>query len=228
MSQADNLAALGTNVNSSGVLAIASGGTGSTTSAGALTNLGAYPSTNPNGYTSNTGTVTSVNLTGGTAISVSGGPITSSGSITVNNTGVTSIAAGTGISVNASTGGVTVTNSAPNQLTTTTGSPAYYGARAWVNFNGTTNTGGFCTVRASVNVSSVADNGVGDYTINFTTAMPDANYSAIGMVDAPAANIYSICIKFNVAPTTTAVRVSTGLVGTAFADVGIVNVSIFR
>jgi hypothetical protein len=49
--------------------------------------------------------------------------------------------------------------------------------RAWVNFNGTTNVGGFCTIRASFNVTSVADNGTGDYTVNFTTAMPDANYS---------------------------------------------------
>jgi hypothetical protein len=47
--------------------------------------------------------------------------------------------------------------------------------RAWVNFNGT----GTVAIRASGNVSSITDNGVGDYTINFTTAMPDANYSAV-------------------------------------------------
>lgn len=52
-----------------------------------------------------------------------------------------------------------------------------YGCRAWVNFDGTTNTGGFCTIRGSGNVTSVADNGTGDYTVNFTTAMPDANYA---------------------------------------------------
>jgi hypothetical protein len=51
-----------------------------------------------------------------------------------------------------------------------------YGCRAWVNFDGTTNTGGFCTIRGSGNVTSVADNGVGDYTVNFP-AMPDANYA---------------------------------------------------
>jgi len=51
--------------------------------------------------------------------------------------------------------------------------------RAWVNFNGTTNTGGFCTIRASFNVTSVADNGTGDYTVNFTNALPDANYSVV-------------------------------------------------
>ena len=47
-----------------------------------------------------------------------------------------------------------------------------YGCRAWVNFNGT----GTVAIRASGNVSSITDNGVGTYAVNFTTAMPDANY----------------------------------------------------
>jgi hypothetical protein len=51
-----------------------------------------------------------------------------------------------------------------------------YGCRAWVNFNGT----GTPAIRASGNVSSITDNGTGDYTVNFTTAMPDANYSTVG------------------------------------------------
>ena len=51
-----------------------------------------------------------------------------------------------------------------------------YGCRAWVNFNGT----GTVAIRASGNVSSITDNGTGDYRVNFTTAMPDANYSASG------------------------------------------------
>jgi hypothetical protein len=54
-----------------------------------------------------------------------------------------------------------------------------YGCRAWVNFDGTTNVGGNCTIRASGNVSTVADNGTGDYTINFTTAMPDEDYTTL-------------------------------------------------
>jgi hypothetical protein len=52
--------------------------------------------------------------------------------------------------------------------------------RAFVNFNGTTNVGGFCTIRASFNVTTVADNGTGAYTVNFTNALPDANYSIVG------------------------------------------------
>ena len=51
-----------------------------------------------------------------------------------------------------------------------------YGCRAWVNFNGT----GTVTIRGSGNVSSITDNGVGDYTVNFTTAMVDVNYSWSG------------------------------------------------
>ena len=54
------------------------------------------------------------------------------------------------------------------------GSAPIYAARAWVNFNGT----GTVAIRGSGNVSSITDNGVGLYTVNFTTAMPDTNYTA--------------------------------------------------
>ena len=51
-----------------------------------------------------------------------------------------------------------------------------YGCRAWVNFNGT----GTVAIRASGNVSSITDTGTGQYTVNFTTAMVDVNYTMIG------------------------------------------------
>lgn len=54
------------------------------------------------------------------------------------------------------------------------GAAPMYACRAWVNFNGT----GTVAIRASGNVSSITDNGTGDYTVNFTTALKDANYSA--------------------------------------------------
>lgn len=50
-----------------------------------------------------------------------------------------------------------------------------YGCRAWVNFNGT----GTVAIRASGNVSSITDNGTGDYTVNFTNAMPDTDYVTV-------------------------------------------------
>ena len=68
-------------------LPIANGGTNSTTAIGALTSLGAYPASNPNGYTNNTGTVTSVNVSGGTTgLTTSGGPVTTSGTVTLAGT----------------------------------------------------------------------------------------------------------------------------------------------
>jgi hypothetical protein len=48
-----------------------------------------------------------------------------------------------------------------------------------VNFNGT----GTVAIRASYNVSSITDNGTGDYTVNFTTALADANYAALALAD---------------------------------------------
>jgi hypothetical protein len=56
--------------------------------------------------------------------------------------------------------------------------------RAWVNFNGT----GTVAIRASFNVSSITDNGTGDYTVNFTNAMPDVNYATNITTDTVAAN----------------------------------------
>jgi hypothetical protein len=53
-------------------------------------------------------------------------------------------------------------------------------AKAWVNFDGTTNTGGNCTIRDDFNVSTVADNGTGDHTINFSAALSSASYCVTG------------------------------------------------
>jgi hypothetical protein len=76
----------GTADNVTGVVAIANGGTGATTAGTALSNLGAYPSSNPSGYTSNVGTVTSVSGTGTVnGISLSGS-VTSSGNLTLGGT----------------------------------------------------------------------------------------------------------------------------------------------
>ena len=77
---------------------------------------------------------------------------------------------------------------APAALTTASGSAPSYSARAWVNFNGT----GAVAIRASGNVSSITDNGTGNYSINFSTSLSDANYCA--MVTIPAENHYSVGI----------------------------------
>jgi hypothetical protein len=66
-----------------------------------------------------------------------------------------------------------------------TGAPSIDGlAKAWVNFNGT----GTVAIRASYNVTSITDNGTGDYTVNFTTALADANYSPLYQLSSSTAN----------------------------------------
>ena len=64
----------------------------------------------------------------------------------------------------------TISNAAGTGPITMTGQ---YAAKAWVNFNGT----GTVAIRESGNVSSITDGNTGDYTINFTDAMPDVNSS---------------------------------------------------
>jgi hypothetical protein len=99
-----------------------------------------------------------------------------------------------------------------------------FACRAWVNFNGT----GTVAIRASGNVSSITDNGTGDYTVNFTTAMADANYC----VDALAGyrNSISAIIRQFDSPTqsTTAIRLTCAEGTGALADTPQFNVSIFR
>jgi hypothetical protein len=63
--------------------------------------------------------------------------------------------------------------------------------RAWVNFNGT----GTPAIRASFNVSSITDNGTGDYTVNFTNALADANYSIAGYSRNTASANTTSCIS---------------------------------
>jgi hypothetical protein len=89
------------------------------------------------------------------------------GDVTISNAGVTAI------------GSAKVT--APMLTGAQTGSAPIYGCRAWVNFDGTTvtNVGGEdrCTIRGSGNIAKVVRNGTGDFTIYYTTALPDANYA---------------------------------------------------
>jgi hypothetical protein len=103
-------------------------------------------------------------------------------------------------------------------------------AKAWVNFNGT----GTVAIRDSFNVSSITDNGTGDYTINFTTAMPNANYSVV----VTGSGSYSFAggsfmVNTNPsglvesAPTTTAVRCISRQYNDFQYDAKYMNVSIF-
>lgn len=98
-----------------------------------------------------------------------------------------------------------------------TGSAPIYGCRAWVNFDGTRNAadtgastnGANVKIRSSGNVASVLKNATGDYTITFTAAMPDANYSAV-MAGSYASSAGCLAVNHSTAPTSSAVRVVHG------------------
>lgn len=94
-------------------------------------------------------------------------------------------------------------------------------AKAWVNFNGS----GGATIRASHNVSSVVRNAVGDYTINFTNALADANYVPTTM-QKPVANATEH-IRYNTA-TTTSFRCTNTNSSNTNTDTDVVLVAIFR
>lgn len=79
-----------------------------------------------------------------------------------------------------------------------TGTAPIYACRAWVSFKGT----GAVTINKGGNTSSITDNGVGDYTINFTAAMPDALYALAGSAIVDATEIADvIAIKLATAST---------------------------
>jgi hypothetical protein len=101
-------------------------------------------------------------------------------------------------------------------------------AKAWVNFNGT----GTVAIRAQYNVSSITDNGTGDYTVNFTTALADANYTAActngrgsrvlahhDQITTQTASAY----RFTVSDTP-----NSSVVALAFTDVSVLMLSFFR
>ena len=144
-----------------------------------------------------------------------------------------SIAAGAVTEAKIGTGAVTVNKIGTGAVTTVkvldanitaaklsgaqTGTAPIYGARAWVNFNGT----GTVAIRASGNVSSITDNGVGDYTVNFATAMPDANYSLTGACDGRAAHPTSaVSPAYTGTPSTTSINVFTGPTGGSGGSTG--------
>ena len=107
-----------------------------------------------------------------------------------------------------------------NTLQNTSGVEVYT-CKAWVNFNGQ----GTVSINASGNVSSVTDNGTGDYTLNFTNSMPDVNYAVMGNDQMPSKANYG-----NVYPgvqSTSSCRVFVNYTGTPY-DAYEPQVAIFR
>jgi len=105
-----------------------------------------------------------------------------------------------------------------------------YGCRAWVNFNGTTASPS--TIRGSANVTSVTKNTTGDYTVNFTSAMPDANYCVAGTAGytqgGSSSSVGYLSLKGNTSLSTGSVSVITTYQNGTTQDDGTVCVAIFR
>lgn len=98
-------------------------------------------------------------------------------------------------------------------------------AKAWVNFNGTVATPS--TIRASYNVSSITKNTTGDYTINLTNALADANYSVVGSGGNTDGSLNAYP-AVPVALTTTTARIGVASTGGTGNDRAQVCVAIFR
>ena len=157
-----------------------------------------------------------------------------SGTITVSapaeaGTRTLTLPAATGTVILEDASGVLQMNSGYGSL-----APAY-GCRAWVNFNGS----GTVAIRDSANVSSITDNGVGDYTVNFTTAMVDANYSVVGSGQGNGdfnrgAGLILDLPKLGTTPTTSAIRFTAGVGSSinafpgAFYDSAYISLSVLR
>ena len=103
-----------------------------------------------------------------------------------------------------------------------------YGAVAWANFNGALT--GTNAPRAGGNVTSVVRNGVGDYTVNFTTALPDANYAVVGtsIMRAGDAALGLFMLSTATTQTSSLFRLKTFNAGGTLEDFSVVTFAVFR
>ena len=115
-------------------------------------------------------------------------------------------------------------NTLPPAVQNSSGTEIGTFCRAWVNFNGT----GTVAIRASFNVSSITDNGTGDYTVNFTNALPDANYASVTTNSWEGETLGIPVVASSPAPTTSACRFKTVSQSVVAQDTTRATVAIFR
>jgi hypothetical protein len=115
-------------------------------------------------------------------------------------------------------------NSNPPVIKNVSGTEVGTFCRAWVNFNGT----GTVAIRSSFNVSSITDNGTGDYTVNFTTAMVDGNYSAIATSEWTSGVTNVTVVTTSTLNSTSGARIKILNFSSVSNDSPVVCISIFR
>ena len=113
-----------------------------------------------------------------------------------------------------------------------TGNAPIFAARAWVNFDGTnafTPNPSTSAIRASGNVSSITKNTTGDFTINFATALPDANYCVSGLCKVASGSFENVnAIQFqSSAFSASSVRILTSYINTII-DMDVNMISVMR
>lgn len=239
--------AAGTAANVTGIVAVANGGTGQTTTAGIQSILPIQQtrvdvaSASTVNLTTGAASTDHINITGTTTINaftVAAGRMffaRFSGSLTIASGGsITTQTGGNIITQNGDTciiraisaNVVEILSYREGRWGSHAGAAPIYGARAWVNFAGTTG-----AIRASGNVSSVTRNGTGDYTVNLGTAMPDTSFAVVGGGRITAPGYSSVQTDAATAITASAFRVSTvaqsGGSPTA-VDCDVVSLAIFR
>jgi hypothetical protein len=123
-------------------------------------------------------------------------------------------------------GTLVITTLSDGTNSTSATNPIQGSAKAWVNFDGT----GTPAIRASYNVSSITDNGTGDYTVNFTNAMTDANYAVVTSCSRASTTAQPSIAgpSFNGTYTTSAVQIFTMNDAGSLEDSFRCGVSIFR
>jgi hypothetical protein len=192
------------NLVSTGTMPVDQGGTGQTTYTNGQLLIG-----NTTGNT-----LTKATLTQGTGVTIT------------NGTGSITLAIGQDVATGASPTFADLTLS--GNILGIAGYPAFT-ARCWVNFNGT----GVIALTGSGNVTSLTDNGTGDYTVNFANLLASASFCAVvtGQESAPASpavngTAYAAVKRVSTAYASSSIRVQTGNSGGG-VDFVAVNVAVF-
>jgi len=158
-------------------------------------------------------------------------PISINGSGTITGINAGGLPDGVIQEADLATASVTADKIATNSVTTAKlGSAEQSGlCKAFVNFNGT----GTVAIRASYNVSSITDNGTGNYTVNFTTALADANYCALATTGSSTTqDVGGVRMGAGVGGTTFTTSactfLTTGAADAVYTDLDRVFFSVFR